>query len=164
VYRSVALPESVTGSLYLGSMPGRYEVFEAAWHAIVERDIARVICLVPVDELEDKSPHYARAIHEQRIPWQHQSFPVGDFDAPDDREGFWELAQDVAVSLVQGETILVHCAGGIGRTGMFSICVLIALGVPAELARTETRRVGSAPENAAQDEVVDWVAALKGEP
>lgn len=144
-------------------MPGRYEVFEQAWRAIVDRDIRRVICLVPMEELSDKSPHYARAIHEQRIPWQHQSFPVGDFDAPRDRDGFWILAQDVAFSLVQGETILVHCAGGIGRTGMFSICVLMALGMPVGMARAETRKVGSAPENAAQDEVVDWVAALKGE-
>jgi len=144
-------------------MPGRYEVFEEAWRAIVEYDIMRVICLVPKDEIEDKSPHYARAINERQIPWKHESFPVGDFDAPADRDGFWGLAQDVAVSLVEGETILVHCAGGIGRTGMFSICVLMALGMPADAARAETRKVGSAPENAAQDEVVDWVAALKGE-
>ena len=160
MYRSVQLPENVWGKLYLGSMPGRYEVFEESWQAIIECGIARVICLVPPDELEDKSPHYARAIEEQRLPWKHESFPVGDFDAPDDRDGFWDLAQDVAVSLASGEVILVHCAGGIGRTGMFSICVLVALGLPVEDARAVIRSAGAAPENAAQDEIVDWVAML----
>lgn len=161
MYRSVELPAHVWGRLYLGSMPGRYEVLEEAWRAIVERDIARVICLVPADELEDKSPHYARAIRERQLPWEHESFPVGDFDAPEDRDGFWRLAQNVALSLAAGQAVLVHCAGGIGRTGMFSICVLMALGLPVENARAAVRKVGAGPENAVQDQIVEWAAALK---
>ncbi len=158
MYRAVKLPDGVAGRLYLGSMPGRYEVFEEAWQAIIEHRIARVICLVPAEELQDKSPQYARALKERKTPWTHESFPIEDFEAPVNREAFRELAGKTARRLAEGETILVHCAAGIGRTGTFSVCVLLALGMTLAAARAAVRKVGSAPENAAQDAVIHWAA------
>jgi len=117
MYRAVKLPDRIAGRLYLGSMPGRYEVFQHALQAIAEHGITRVVCLVPSDELQDKSPLYARAVREQRVPWVHESFPIEDFEAPADREAFWALTRKVAALLAAGDTILVHCAAGIGRTG-----------------------------------------------
>ena len=156
MYRAVKLPDRVTGRLYLGSMPGRYEVFEEAWRAIVGHRVTRVICLVPAEELQDKSPLYARAVQEARTPWVHESFPIEDLEAPTNRTAFWELARKAARLLTEGETILVHCAAGIGRTGTFSVCVLLALGMTPAAARAAVRRAGSGPQNAAQDEVVCW--------
>ena len=160
MYRAVKLPDGVTGRLYLGSMPGRYEVFEEAWRAIIEHRISRVICLVPPEELQDKSPLYARALREESIPWVHESFPIEDFDAPVDREAFWALARKAARLLAEGETLLVHCAAGIGRTGTFSVCVLLASGMTLTAARAAVRKVGSAPQNAAQDAVIHWAAGI----
>lgn len=160
MYRAVELPEAVAGRLYLGSMPGRYEAFEEAWSAIGRRRIARVICLVPPEELRDKSPRYARALDEGKTPWKHESFPVEDLEAPADREAFWTLARKAAGRLAAGETILVHCAAGIGRSGTFAVCVLLALGMGADAARTAVRRAGSGPQSTAQDEMVHWAASL----
>lgn len=160
MYRAVELPDAVAGRLYLGSMPGRYEAFEEAWSAIGRSRIARVICLVPPEELRDKSPRYARALDEGKTLWKHESFPVEDLEAPADREAFWALAQKAARRLAAGESILVHCAAGIGRSGTFAVCVLLALGVGADAARTAVRRAGSGPQNTAQDEVVHWAASL----
>lgn len=160
MYRAVELPDAVAGRLYLGSMPGRYEAFEDAWRAIIRHGVARVVCLVPPDELRDKSPRYARALDERKTPWKHESFPVEDLDAPADREAFWALAQKAARRLAAGETLLVHCAAGIGRSGTFAVCVLLALGLAADTARDAVRRAGAGPQNAAQDEVVYWAASL----
>ena len=160
MYRVVELPGGVGGRLYLGSMPGRYEVFEEALRAIVEHRITRVVCLVPAEELTDKSPLYARALKEARVPWVHESFPIEDFEAPADREAFWTLARKAAGLLAGGETILVHCAAGIGRTGTFAVCVLLALGLTAAEARAAVRRAGSSPQTAAQEELVHWAAGL----
>ncbi len=160
MYRTVKLPAGALGHLYVGSMPGRYEVFSEAWQAIIEHGITRVVCLVPPDELQDKSPLYARAIEEQQTPWVHESFPVEDFEAPENRHGFWNLAQKVAGLLSTGETVLVHCAAGIGRTGTFSVCVLLALGVNADAAYAAVRTAGSAPQSTAQEDVIRWAVGL----
>ena len=160
MYRAVKLPNGVAGRLFLGSMPGRYEVFQEAWRAIAEHGITRVVCLVPSDELQDKSPLYARAVREERVPWEHESFPIEDFEAPADREAFWALARRAAALLAAGETIMAHCAAGIGRTGTFAVCVLLALGLTAAEARTAVRRAGSSPQTAAQEDIVHWAAGL----
>ena len=154
------LPSGVAGRLFLGSMPGRYEVFREARQAIIEHGIARVVCLVPADELLDKSPLYARAVREESVPWVHESFPIEDFEAPADREAFWALARRAATLLAAGETILVHCAAGIGRTGTLAVCVLLALGLSAAEARAAVRRAGSSPQTAAQEDIVHWAAGL----
>ena len=141
-------------------MPGRYEVFEEAWRAILDHGITQVICLVPADELQDKSPLYARAVQEERTPWVHESFPVEDFEAPADREAFWTLARKTATRLRAGETILAHCAAGIGRTGTFAVCVLLALGLTTASARAAVRSAGAGPQTSAQEDVVHWAAGL----
>ena len=160
MYRAVKLPDRIAGRLYLGSMPGRYEVFQHALQAIAEHGITRVVCLVPSDELQDKSPLYARAVREQRVPWVHESFPIEDFEAPADREAFWALTRKVAALLAAGDTILVHCAAGIGRTGTLAVCLLLALGLTATEARAAVRRAGSSPQTAAQEDIVHWAAGL----
>ncbi len=160
MYRLVKLPEEVAGRLYVGGMPGRYEAFDQAWRAIIDHGVTRVICLVPPEELRDKSPLYAGALDEARMPWVYENFPIEDFEAPTDRQAFWRMARKAARLLGEGETLLVHCAAGIGRTGTFSVCVLLALGLAPAAARAALRKVGSAPENAAQDDVIQWAAGL----
>ncbi len=61
-FRPVTLPAAVPGSLWLSSMPGRtldWPDFLAEAHA---RDLGLVVCLTPVDEMEELSPTYAKAV------------------------------------------------------------------------------------------------------
>jgi protein-tyrosine phosphatase len=85
-------------------------------------------------------------------------FEIPDRGVPKDWDGFWELASDVAKRLQSGEAVLIHCAGGVGRTAMLAISVLLALGHPASDARSVVSRAGSTIETAPQSKLISWCA------
>ena len=86
-------------------------------------------------------------------------FEIPDRGAPEDRRAFWALAGDIAKRLQSGEAVLIHCAGGVGRTATFAISVLLALGESASNARSVVSRAGSTVETAPQSNLVSWCAA-----
>ena len=81
--------------------------------------------------------------------------------APDNRDAFWALANDVANRLESGESILIHCAGGVGRTAMLAISVLLALGEPLIEAEGAVSRAGSLVETMPQIEMLSWCASQR---
>jgi protein-tyrosine phosphatase len=62
------------------------------------------------------------------------------------------LMQWLTDNLVQGANIMIHCVGGLGRSGLVAACFLRAHGLKAETAIEEVRRTRSsrAIESAAQ--------------
>jgi protein-tyrosine phosphatase len=162
MFRDVGLPEGVAGRLYLHSMPGRYEPFERVVEKVRELRVGRVIRLAPLDEVERKSPAYFAAIREGRLPWVDEGVDVKDYGVPQDQEAFLEKARSVADSLRNGERVLAHCGAGVGRTGMFAICVLMALGLPREEAEWRVREAGSGPETKEQRIFLGWVEGRLG--
>ena len=122
------LQTDTLGTLYLHSMPGRFESLKECIFEIHNNAISQIICLTPDKEIAEKSPDYATAITEKRIPVERVCFPVLDYTIPENVDAFYALAREVAGRLNSGENLLVHCAGGSGRTGMFAGCVLKALG------------------------------------
>lgn len=86
--------------------------------------------------------------------------PIPDGGAPVDPEAdrYVPLVEDVAERLEEGQTVVVHCRGGQGRSGMFAASVLVALGHPAvkalEIVR-ETRE--GAVETPEQEERVQFL-------
>jgi protein-tyrosine phosphatase len=78
---------------------------------------------------------------------------------PADRQAFWKLANDLANRLQSGEALLIHCAGGVGRTAMLAVSVLLALGEPFNEAESAVSRAGSIVETMPQIEMLSWCAA-----
>lgn len=144
------LQTNTHGTLYLHSMPGRKEPLSECFGAIKQHDSSQIVCLASADEIAKKSPDYAAAIAEDRVPAERICFPVPDYGIPEDREGFYALARAVAGRLRSGENLLVHCAGGIGRTGMFAGCVLKALNEPLDALEES----GSGPEDEEQEKII----------
>ena len=162
MFRRVDLPAQVPGKLLLHSMPGRYEALDRVWHQVRSEAVCAIVCLAEMDEVRNKSAEYARALEEGTVPCSVLQFEIPDRGAAADRVAFWALADDIAKRLHAGEAVLIHCAGGVGRTAMLAICVLLALGEPANAARSVISRAGSTIETAPQSNLISWCESKVG--
>ena len=131
-------------------MPGRAEPIEHVWSEIAERDVAWVACVAPRAEIERTSPDYARALREMATPVPVKHSPIADFGVPQDPAGFWALAVEIADGLRGGQSVLLHCGAGIGRTGVMASAVLLALGYRHAELEALLSGSGSAPEMPSQ--------------
>lgn len=124
---------NLPGSLYLHSMPGKEETLSECFLALKEAGVDHIICLNPMPEIEAKSPDYAEAIQNNDIPFGFIHFPLGDGGVPQDKAAFLDAARDAAQKLKTGTSFMVHCKGGVGRTGTMASCIVAALGQPLSL-------------------------------
>jgi ADP-ribosylglycohydrolase len=60
--------------------------------------------------------------------------PVVDGGVPEDVEEVVRVVRAVIASLEGGETVILHCRAGLGRSGLFAGCCLVALGHGADEA------------------------------
>ncbi len=141
-------------------MPGR----SLDWAEFVTearaRNLGLVVCLTPVEEVEELSPAYAEAVRQRQSPFEAEGswmlLPARNFGAPADPARFRQGIESIAQRLQAGEAVLLHCAAGIGRTGTAAACVLKSLGLSAATAIQCTRQAGSNPQNALQSGVIEW--------
>ncbi|MFM7734384.1 MAG: hypothetical protein ACKPBU_00170, partial [Alphaproteobacteria bacterium] len=123
-FRRLELPDEVAGALYLHRMPGRNERIEDTWAAIEAGGIACIVCLTSEAEIAKKSPSYARAVKDGTVPCERIEFPIKDRCVPRDETELMALARRIVAKLRSGDGVLMHCAAGVGRTGMVARCVL----------------------------------------
>lgn len=152
------MPAGVAGQMLLHSLPGRYEPWADSSAELVRRGVHRIVCIMPEREAMEKSAPYAKAAAADELPCARTVVAIREYDVPQDREAFYALAEEVAASLRKGDRILVHCAAGRGRTGMFAMCVMVALGHGRRQAERVVAQAGSRPENAEQKRVVTAMA------
>ena len=159
MFRRVDLPARVSGKLLLHSMPGRFEAIEKAWQHVRSEAVGTIVCLAELYEIRLKSSAYAEALEVGSVPCPVLHCEIREGGVPEDRDSFWALARNVANRLESGEVVLVHCAGGLGRTAMLAISVLLALDEPMNEAESAVSRAGSMVETMPQIEMVSWCAA-----
>jgi protein-tyrosine phosphatase len=82
--------------------------------------------------------------------------PVRDFETPDSPLEFIKTVRGLVGLLRQGRSIAVHCRGGIGRSGMLAVSILVGTGVQLHSAiETVSRARGvDVPEAPGQK---DWL-------
>ncbi len=141
-------------------MPGRTDRFGSPlnWDEFVcaaeSVGLDRILCLATRREVEIDSPDYAWAIRNGELPCVVEEHPIPDLGVPENAAAFDDLVVRSAASLRAGDRLLVHCAFGIGRTGTFATCLMVALGTPGALALDAVRAAGSRPERRIQEEFV----------
>src|SRR5579864_1573949 len=103
---------------------------------------------VPVSELREKTANFG-------LEWHH--LPIRDVDVPDERfEDLWAYSGvRLRNLLVKGEKVVIHCLGGLGRTGTIAGRLLVEFGVkPGDAIRAiRSARVGTI-ETRKQEEYV----------
>lgn len=100
-----------------------------------------VLTLVePAELLALKVPDLGAEVRARGMEWCH--LPIADFQTPsDDFERDWQQrGREVRLLLRGGRDILVHCRGGLGRSGMIAARLLAELGVDPESAISRVRR------------------------
>lgn len=137
------------GRLYAGPRPA--QPFPESVAALRALGITTVACLLkPYEFPAELREAYDRA---GLTLLQH---PIQDFDAPGDPVEFARFLRDLLGRLRRGETVYVHCLGGIGRTGTVLCCLFKMLGAegdPLRLVRAAYTRF--AVESPVQERFVE---------
>ena len=86
---------------------------------------------------EDEGLRYRMGDYDEKarqIGLTVRRFPIVDVNVPTDFAAFAALVDELHAQLQTGQTIVVHCLGGLGRSGTLAACLLIRAGLGAEEA------------------------------
>lgn len=157
--------ENNAGRLGLTICPGRRDrqrSLSADLDSMKKDGVARLLCLVTDAELEWAGVPDLQAKAEARgIKVMRTSIPDQMTPTVADMRAMVAWIED---GVQRGERVVIHCMGGLGRSGTVAACVLVDRGLPAEDAITAVRKTRGprAVENAMQEAFVDEYAMRPG--
>lgn len=119
------------GRFAVGEYPGAPHRREAAYklRIFLEAGISRFIDLTEPNE--GLAPYSEIAAEEARrlgTSVEHSRHSIGDLDVPHSPRDMAAILDAIDAALSEGETVYVHCWGGVGRTGTVVGCWLVRHG------------------------------------
>ena len=90
--------------------------------------------LLGIEDLADRATAHQLDFH---------AFPITDAGVPSSVVWTATLVQMLLARVRSGDTVVVHCRGGLGRAGLVAACCLTAVGYDAERAIATVREVRS---------------------
>ena len=144
------------GAIGVTFCPGKRSdsLLGARWDRDLEIDLnaierwgaSSIVTLVESHEMQSLGvPNLGARVMARGIAWYH--LPIVDVTPPDEAFGkAWPaVAAQLCSSIRNGQRVLVHCKGGLGRAGTVAACLLIELGIdPQEaIARVRGARPGA---------------------
>lgn len=119
------------GKIGMCIAPGR---IKGRWNRSLEADLNRihkdyntdvlVTLLTQADFIDIQTPHLLESVRSHGLQSIHA--PIRDKFIPANMEEFTQLVNTLVHLLRRGKTVVVHCNGGKGRTGLVVAAVLIA--------------------------------------
>lgn len=142
----------LSGSFGMTFCPGKKSdsIYGGAWDRDLDKDLSSIrdwgACAV-VTLLEDHEfallgvPDFQTVMQKQPFQWHY--LKIRDSDVPDDRfESAWPAVREqLAAVLKDGGSVVVHCRGGLGRTGLLVARFLVEDGMDPEAAIALVRSV-----------------------
>ncbi len=140
------------GKIGMTMAPGKQdEETEVIWQRDLRADldrlrehynIDRLVCLLEADELKHLGiPTLLAEANARGIATEQ--LPIPDEGLPESMEVFATLVNQVVEAVKAGETVLIHCKGGRGRTGLLAAAALVQLGETPETAIAAVREIRS---------------------
>jgi len=157
---------NVTGKIGLTFCPGKR--CEGLYGGTWERDLAKDLAVIEnlgskvlVTLMESHEfailgvPEFPNTLEGSAIEWLH--LPILDMNVPDDKfEHQWRIiGPRLHARLADGDTIVIHCRGGLGRTGLVAARMLVEAGLsPVDAVETVRRAREHSIETYAQEHYV----------
>ena len=142
----------VVGEALIGIIPcpGRNQTgaVGAPWHRELEADLKALeawgtqvlVSLVEPHEFSRLGvANFIEAVQRRNFRWHH--LPITDLAIPGEafKEAWNTHGSDILRSLKRGERVVVHCAGGLGRSGMIAAKLLTIFGISPDEAILKVR-------------------------
>jgi protein-tyrosine phosphatase len=130
------------GSLGLCRLPGRYGELQKDVAFIQAWKPALVLSMTEKTEMEALgAAELPRVLFENNIGWRH--FPIPDFGVPEPMiEANWpKISKEIHDHILAKNNVLLHCRGGIGRSGMVALRLMIEFGEQPDEALQRLRLV-----------------------
>lgn len=99
LFRKVSLPDSLSGSLFLHPMPGKFEDISTFISELEKQNIRQIVCLPNREEIAGISPGYLAHIKDEQRTCANDCFPRSDFGIPDSPQAFLDLSKKYAKQL-----------------------------------------------------------------
>ena len=132
------------GRLGLTILPGRQDykrILPEDLNALHEQGVTHVVPLITHDEF------HAYGVDDLLDAYQQADFRIRHQPIFDQRVCSLQEMQELVIWLLkeleQGASIVLHCVGGLGRSGLVAACYLKTQGLNAEAAISEVRRARS---------------------
>jgi len=146
------------GSLSAMAMPDA-ATLETDLQTLKNVGINKILCLLEEAESQQLGLQDQQALTEKN-GMEFQRFPIPDYGVPDFLD-LQILITQLRKDLDTGNHVLVHCRGGVGRTGLVCCCVMVTTGhnVPDAIGIVTKKRGAQVPETPAQIDMIIRYAA-----
>jgi len=153
------------GMIGMTLCPGKIQQngITGAWARDLEKDLQAIEAWGATTMVSLMQPHEFEAFRVADLPrrastrMRHHLLPIPDGGLPDKHwEASWEQAgPEIRAALGKGEKVLIHCLGGLGRTGLVAARLLVEFGLdPAKAVKLVRATRPGTIETAQQEEYV----------
>ena len=148
IYRIASIGQ---GYLAVMAHPASGGDLDASIAALAAQDIHQVVSLLEIEEAQMLGLEPEAGLVD-RHSMRFLSFPIPDMGLPGSIDEFARLSWQLYRQVESGTNSLIHCRGGIGRSGLLAAAVLLHEGLEVEqaLAEVARKRARQVPETSEQ--------------